>query len=113
MMDKRQCVRYLLTFITILFFPIVNSAAAEEHLISQKDLAFSRAIKVIKPGDQVTFLNEDNVVHNIISQTTGFQFDLGAFKPGMQRTVKFNQKSGVIDIECTVHPKMKLTVFIF
>lgn len=113
MMDKGGGMRSWLAFITILVFTMVNDAVAEEHMISQKDLQFSRAIKVIKPGDSVTFLNEDTVVHNIISQTKGFQFDLGAFRPGMQRTVKFDQESGVIDVECTVHPNMKLTVFIF
>lgn len=85
---------------------------AEEHVISQKELKFNPPIKVIKPGDTVTFKNTDTVVHNIISQTTDFQFDLGKFKPGMKRSLQFKSK-GVVDIECTVHPSMRMTVFIF
>jgi len=90
-----------------------QNVKAGEHVISQDNLQFSVPLKVIKPGDRVTFVNNDSVVHNIISQTTGMQFDLGAFEPGMQKSVSFSQKDGVVDVECTVHPNMKLTLFIF
>jgi len=88
-------------------------ANAVEHVISQDNLQFSIPLKVIKPGDLVTFVNNDSVVHNIISQTAGMQFNLGAFEPGMQKSVSFSEKNGVVDVECTVHPNMKLTLFIF
>lgn len=85
---------------------------AEEHVISQDELKFNPPIKVIKPGDTLTFQNSDTVVHNIISQTSDFEFDLGKFKPGMMKSLKF-KSTGVVDIECTVHPDMKMTLFIF
>ena len=85
---------------------------AQDFTISQKDLNFSTPLKVIHPGDRVIFLNNDDVTHNVISQTNGFQFDLGAFKPGMKKIVNFSD-AGVVDVECTVHPNMKLTLFIF
>ena len=91
---------------------ISSAVSAEEHLITQKNLKFDPVIKVVKPGDAVTFRNEDNVVHNIISLTDEFNFDLGEFKPGMTKSVKFQQK-GVVDVECTIHPEMKMTIFVF
>ncbi|NOZ55030.1 MAG: methylamine utilization protein [Gammaproteobacteria bacterium] len=98
---------------TVFAFFTSASANAREHIIGQANLQFSVPLKVIKPGDRVTFVNNDSVVHNIISQTAGLQFDLGVFEPGMQKSVSFNQKNGVVDVECTVHPNMKLTLFIF
>lgn len=101
-------------FLTLLIIlPLISQAnAAEENLITQKDLKFSPIIKVVKPGESVKFQNNDNVVHNIVSLTEEFEFDLGEFKPGMTKTVKFKQK-GVVDVECTIHPEMKMTIFVF
>jgi plastocyanin len=87
-------------------------AGAEEFTITQKDLKFNPPIKVIAPGDKVVFKNTDTVVHNIVSLTEDFQFDLGKFKPGMTKTVEFKAK-GVVDVECTIHPEMKMTIFVF
>ena len=101
------------TLLLALFFiplGISEAIAADEHLITQKDLKFDPIIKVVKPGDSVKFKNIDNVVHNIVSLTDEFQFDLGEFKPGMTKSVQFKQK-GVVDVECTIHPDM--TIFVF
>jgi len=89
-----------------------NPSFADEFIISQKDLNFNPPIKVVKPGDKVIFKNDDTVVHNIISLTDEFKFDLGEFKPGTSRSVQFKSK-GVVDVECTVHPGMKMTIFVF
>ena len=98
----------------VLITPLVMSSAseAEEYVITQKDLKFHPVIKVVKPGDSVRFKNNDNVVHNIISLTDEFEFDLGKFKPGMTKNVKFEHK-GVVDVQCTIHPEMKMTIFVF
>ena len=100
----------LTVLINFLLVPLAG--AAEEHIITQKDLKFNPIIKVVKPGDSVKFKNIDNVVHNIVSLTDEFRFDLGEFKPGMTKSVTFEQK-GVVDVECTIHPDMKMTIFVF
>lgn len=98
--------------IAAITFLFTNTCLAEEYLITQNDLQFKPAIKVVKPGDSVKFRNDDNVVHNIISLTDEFQFDLGKFQPGMAKNVSFKQK-GVVDVQCTIHPGMKMTIFVF
>lgn len=103
---------YAVIIVLITLFVVSPISAAEEHLITQKDLKFNPFIKVVKPGDTVRFENIDNVVHNIVSLTDEFKFDLGEFKPGMTKSVKFKQK-GVVDVECTIHPDMKMTIFVF
>jgi plastocyanin len=102
----------IIAMIVFLISPWVVASAANEHLITQKDLKFNPILKVVKPGDSVVFKNMDNVVHNIVSLTEEFKFDLGEFKPGMIKSVKFKQK-GVVDVECTIHPEMKMTIFVF
>ena len=91
---------------------ISKNCIAEEHLITQKNIQFHPVIKVVKPGDIIKFQNNDNVTHNIISLTKDFEFDLGKFKPGMTKSVQFKQK-GVVDVQCTIHPEMKMTIFVF
>lgn len=86
--------------------------AGKEHEITQNDVQFSVPIKVIKPGDKLTFTNKDKVFHNIVSLTTDFQFDLGKISPGESKSLVFYD-AGVVDIQCTIHPGMKLTLFIF
>jgi plastocyanin len=109
----RLFVRRAVVFSSVLLFALPLSAVvAEEFTITQDDLKFDPPIKVVKPGDTVTFRNDDGVVHNIISLTDEFEFDLGEVKPGMAKSVQFNSK-GVVDVECTVHPNMKMTIFVF
>ena len=91
---------------------ICEFSAAEEYLVTQKNLKFNPIIKVVKPGDSVKFQNNDNVVHNIVSLTEDFAFDLGKFKPGMTKNIQFKHK-GVVDVQCTIHPEMKMTIFVF
>lgn len=103
----------LFGFVVIILVIVCSGTAhTREFTISQKDLQFSTQLKVIHPGDRIVFSNEDSVTHNVVSLTNGFQFDLGVFKPGMKKAVNFNDL-GVVDVECTVHPNMKLTLFIF
>ena len=88
------------------------SAHADQFVITQKNLAFSNPLKVIHPGDQIIFTNKDNISHNIVSLTSGFQFDLGVLPSGASKTVTF-KNAGVADIQCTIHPNMKMTLFVF
>ena len=99
-------------FIVLLLLISNVANAGKEHEISQNDIKFSVPIKVIKPGDTLKFTNKDKVAHNIISLTNDFQFDLGAVKPGDSKSVRFNSV-GVVDIECTIHSGMKMTLFVF
>ena len=98
-------------FISLLLLPVLSFS--EDHIIYQEDVKFSVPIKVIKPGDNVIFRNQDTVVHNIISLTDGFKFDLGIVRPGKSKSVIFGDEEGVVDIQCTVHPGMKMTLFLF
>lgn len=90
---------------------VCTNGFSKEYEISQKNTNFSIPFLVIKPGDSVRFTNKDKVTHNVVSRTAEFEFDLGAFKPGMTKLVKFNHL-GVVDVECTIHPYMHMSIFL-
>ena len=84
-------------------------AAGQSHVITQKDKAFSAADLTVKAGDTVVFKNEDDVTHNVFSQTPGFVFNSKTQAPGAETSALFD-KAGTVDVRCAIHPKMKLTI---
>ncbi len=87
----------------------VTGAKPTEHEVTQKDRAFSVTRLTVTKGDQVSFKNLDPFFHNIFSVTKGSEFDLGAFPEGESKSVKLD-KSGTVQVECALHPEMKLEI---
>jgi plastocyanin len=96
---------------TVLLLAVLTStsAFAEDHVVSQTAKAFSVKALKVKAGDTVTFRNDDPFVHNIFSLSDVQSFDLGTFAKGETRQVKMD-KEGKVEVECAVHPEMKLVV---
>jgi len=84
-----------------------GAQAAEEHLVTQKNKAFSIKKLTIKVGDSVKFQNEDSFAHNVFSLSAAKSFDLGSFGNGGNKTITFD-KPGKVEVECAVHPDMRL-----
>lgn len=84
------------------------AAAATDLTVVQKDRAFSIRQLTAKVGDQVTFVNNDTVNHNVYSETKGLEFDF-VQRPGRSDTVRFTQP-GVAEVSCAIHPVMKLQI---
>jgi plastocyanin len=85
------------------------AAWAVEETITQKGKVFSSTAVSLKKGDPLTFVNDDNVNHNIMSNSAGNEFNLGSQAPGMSTPVTFN-KEGMVSVICAIHPRMKMTV---
>lgn len=83
--------------------------AAQEHVVYQKNKAFSEEEITIKAGESVRFINEDNFAHNVYSLSDTKFFDLGSFGNKGERTVTF-EDPGFIEIECAVHPDMYMVI---
>jgi len=97
--------------LAILFVPAVF---AGDQVVEQKDKAFVvNGAKVValkvKVGDVVQFKNSDPFFHNVFSLSDAKLFDLGSYPQGQARSVTFD-KAGRIEVECAIHPQMKLTV---
>jgi plastocyanin len=83
--------------------------ASQEHVVAQKDKAFSTKKLDIKAGDKVAFRNDDGFSHNIFSLTDAMPFDLGTYGGGQMKTVTFS-KPGKFEIECAIHPDMRMVI---
>lgn len=87
----------------------VALAAGSEHVVGQKNKAFSTRTLKIKVGDTVTFRNDDPFFHNIFSLSEVQSFDLGSYPQGQSRKATFG-KPGTIEVECAIHPEMKMLI---
>ena len=89
-------------------------AAAEDFTVEQKDKNFvykgakADALK-IKVGDVIQFKNMDPYFHNVFSLSDAKMFDLGSYPQGQSKSVTFD-KAGKVEVECAIHPQMKMTV---
>ena len=77
--------------------------------ISQKNRIFSPALTVIPKGSKIEFPNDDRIFHNVFSLSRAKRFDLGLYRDGDSRSVKF-KRAGVIDVYCNIHPEMKAQI---
>ena len=96
-----------LTFVALL--GLSAGALAANLTISQKGRMFSSENITLKKGEALTFLNDDSVPHNILSTSTGNEFNLGSQPPGASTDVTFKDAGDVLVI-CAIHPRMKMTV---
>ena len=83
--------------------------AAAEHTVEQKGRTFSASTLTIKKGETISFVNDDNIAHNVMSTTPGNEFNLGAQSPGVTSTVTLSN-AGEVSVLCAIHPRMKMTV---
>ncbi len=100
------------TMIGLLFCtlsPLSLLAWGETYEVGQKNKSFTKDKLTIKVGDTVSFKNEDTFFHNVYSLSDAKFFDLGSFPKGESREVVFDTK-GTVEVECAIHPTMKMTI---
>jgi plastocyanin len=73
--------------------------------IAQRHKTFEPHVEVVSVGSSVDFPNFDRFYHNVFSLSEIAHFDLGLYRNGASRAVKFT-KPGVIRIYCNIHPTM-------
>jgi plastocyanin len=88
---------------------IALPAHAKDVEVMQKDKKFSQKTLTLNVGDSISFRNEDPFSHNVFSLSDAKTFDLGSYPQGQAKKVVFD-KPGTVEIECAIHPDMKLTV---
>ena len=90
---------------------IALPAFADEVEVGQKDKKFSISEISIKVGDSVKFTNNDPFFHNVFSLSDAALFDLGSYPKGESKTVTFDT-AGDVDVECAIHPDMRMIVHV-
>lgn len=86
----------------------LNSAA---KTVSQHNRTFSPSFMVVTVGQTINMLNDDTIAHNVFSQSPAKIFNLGIYPKGQSKAVKFD-KTGVIDLRCTIHSNMRGVVVV-
>jgi plastocyanin len=98
----------------IVLMGVTAVANAADFIVEQKGKAFiyngakAKTLKV-KVGDAVEFKNMDPYFHNVFSLSDTKLFDLGSYPQGQSKSVTFD-KPGLVEVECAIHPEMKMTV---
>lgn len=88
---------------------LATGAQAGEHVVTQKGKAFSQAALKVRAGESVRFVNDDAFSHNVFSLSETKSFDLGTYSKGVAKSVTFD-KPGKVEVECAIHPDMRMTV---
>jgi plastocyanin len=84
------------------------SPPEEPVLMDQKNLTFEPHVLPILVGTTVSFLNSDNVLHNVFSpDKCAEKFNLGSWPQGETREYTFSDTGCVAVMLCNVHPEME------
>jgi plastocyanin len=78
---------------------------AKTRVIEQKGKQFEPHVMAVPVGSTVQFPNFDGVFHNVFSLSKSKAFDLGMYKNGQSREVKFD-KPGIVRLGCNLHANM-------
>jgi hemoglobin len=92
----------------VMLTPVKGGAkkrVAKTRVIEQRGKAFAPHVMAIPVGSTVSFPNFDNVFHNVFSLSKPAAFDLGMYKSGESRDMKFD-KAGIIRLGCNLHAAM-------
>jgi plastocyanin len=102
--DVRQAIVY--------FEPAPTSTPATSSLRSGKPFEMVTRGKELVPrvlavprGGRVRFPNDDPILHNVFSVSSGNAFDLGLYKKGPGKEKAF-ESPGLVRVYCNVHPSM-------
>ena len=84
-------------------------ALAADFKVVQRNQEFSVRDLEVRVGDRITFVNGDNVTHNVYSETKGMEFEIELQPPGRSDTISF-ARPGTVEVRCAIHSAMKLRV---
>jgi plastocyanin len=79
-----------------------QSVSMDPNTISIEDLSFNPDILTVKEGDKVTWVNNENLIHNIKSET----FESEDLSKNDKFEFTFDEK-GTFNYSCGIHPEMQ------
>ena len=101
--------KYTTLIIAFAGFAALPATYAKDFEVAQKDKKFSQSKLAVQVGDSVSFKNEDPFSHNVFSLSDAKTFDLGSYPKGQAKKVTFD-KAGTVEVECAIHPDMKIDI---
>ena len=98
----------------VMLWPEKGGAAkrtAKQRVIEQRNKEFAPHVMAVPVGSTVSFPNFDNIFHNVFSLSKTKAFDLGMYKSGETRDVKFD-KPGIVRLGCNLHANMSAYIVV-
>jgi plastocyanin len=89
----------------------IGTPTSVKMTVDQKDMTFIPHVLPVVVGSTLDFVNNDDVMHNVFSNSATQRFDIGMFPRGESRSVVFD-KPGVVELRCNVHPAMRAFVLV-
>jgi len=83
----------------------------KHRVVEQRNKQFLPHLLAIPPGSTVAFPNYDDFYHNVFSSSATQPFDIGMYKSGQSREMKFD-KVGLVRLGCNVHASMASFIFV-
>jgi plastocyanin len=80
--------------------------------VASRNKRFAPHVLAVSRGATVSFPNYDRVYHNVFSLSPGNAFDLGLYRNGESKNVRFGQ-AGLVRVYCNIHPDMAAYVRVF
>jgi truncated hemoglobin YjbI/plastocyanin len=77
----------------------------KHRVVEQRNRTFLPHVTAVPVGSTVSFPNFDSIYHNVFSRSSSKSFDLGMYKSGQARDVKFD-KPGIVRLGCNLHAHM-------
>jgi plastocyanin len=77
----------------------------KQRIIEQRGREFAPHVLAVPVGSTVSFPNFDPIFHNVFSLSKPKAFDLGMYKSGETREIKFD-KPGIVRLGCNLHATM-------
>lgn len=99
---------------TLVYFVPANgarSAPPGHFTVYTHDRDFSPGAMAVPLGSTVTFVNQDEVRHNVFSSAPGSAFNLGYQAPGETIDHVFG-RAGLVLVSCNVHHSMEFDVMV-
>ena len=89
------------------------AAPSERPKIRQKGAKFAPSLLVICVGQTVDFPNDEDrpIQHNVFSKSVAHSFDLGLYRPGKSKSVKFDEP-GAVRLHCSIHKHMDGVIYV-
>jgi plastocyanin len=97
----------------VIWLPSVRDsrAPALAPSVGQRDKQFMPHTLVVRTGAVVGFPNEDRIYHNVFSRSPGGTFDLGLYRDGASKSVRFD-RPGLMRVFCNIHPQMAANIMV-
>jgi plastocyanin len=89
-----------------------TAVRGEKVKIEQVRKQFVPSWAVVQRGTTIEFPNNDNIYHNVFSQSSGNSFDLGLYNSTSAAKAHTFEEPGSVDIFCNIHPQMAASVLV-